>query len=91
MTVYSKNSSNSFRSYFVGWKAHPPLQAMGGLRPHEALAKCGGDDWRNFEPISRPRTTASFHRIDRIVRGMRRIYKKNPSYFDVPAFARKIY
>ena len=50
-----------------------------------------GDDWRNFEPISRPRTTVSFNRIDRIVRELRRIHKENPAYFDVPAFAQKVY
>lgn len=51
----------------------------------------GGDDWRNFEPITRPRTTVSFNRIDRIVRELRRIHKENPAYFDVPAFAQKVY
>jgi len=56
-----------------------------------ASATEGGDDWRNFEPISRPRTTVSFNRIDRIVRELRRIHKENPAYFDVPAFAQKVY
>ncbi len=50
-----------------------------------------GDDWRNFEPKGRPKTTVSFNRVDRIVRDLRRIYKENPAYFDVPAFAQKVY
>ncbi len=51
----------------------------------------GGDDWRNFEPISRPRTTVSFNRVNKIVMDLRRIYKENPAYFDIPAFAQKVY
>jgi len=50
----------------------------------------GGDDFRNFEPVG-GRKTLSFGRLDRIVRDLRRIYKENPAYFDVPAFAQKVY
>jgi len=37
------------------------------------------------------RKTVSFTRIDKIVRELRRIYKENPEYFDVPSFAVKVY
>ncbi len=50
----------------------------------------GGDGWRNFEPVV-SRKTVSFTRIDKIIRELRRIYKENPAYFDVPAFAQKVY
>ena len=56
-----------------------------------ALAKDCGGDWRNFEPISQSRITVSFDRIDKIVQELRRIHKENPAYFDVPAFAQKVY
>jgi len=46
-----------------------------------------GDDVPKLEPIR----TLHFSRIDKIVRDLRRIYKENPSYFDVPAFAQKVY
>ena len=49
-----------------------------------------GDGWRNFEPMV-SRKTVSFTRIDKIIREMRRIYKENPAYFDVPTFAQKVY
>ncbi len=61
-----------------------------GLLSATQVSICG-DDWRNFEPILRPRTTVSFNRINLIVRDLRRIYKENPAYFDVPAFAQKVY
>lgn len=50
----------------------------------------GGDGWRNFEPVVSHKTV-SFTRIDKIIRELRRIYKENPAYFDVPAFAQKVY
>jgi hypothetical protein len=53
------------------------------------VAHCGGD-FRKFEPAFAGKTL-SYGRIDRIVRDLRRIYKENPAYFDVPAFAQKVY
>jgi hypothetical protein len=47
----------------------------------------GGDDAPMFEPIRSLR----YSRVDKIVRDLRRIYKENPTCFDIPAFARKIY
>jgi len=49
-----------------------------------------GGDFRNFEPVYTTRSW-SMSRIDKIIRQLRRIYKDNPSYFDVPAFAQKVY
>lgn len=49
-----------------------------------------GDGWRNFEPMI-SRKTANFTRIDKIIRELRRIYKENPAYFEVPNFAQKVY
>jgi len=47
----------------------------------------GGGDVPKLEPIR----TLHFSRVDKIVRDLRRIYKENPAYFDVPAFAQKVY
>ena len=47
----------------------------------------GGGDVPKLEPVR----VFSFHRVDKIVRHLRRIYKENPSYFDIPAFAQKVY
>ncbi len=33
----------------------------------------------------------SFSRVDKIVKDLRKLYKENPSHFDVPAFAQKVY
>ena len=52
--------------------------------------KSGGGDFRNFEPVYTTRSW-SMSRIDKIIRQLRRIYKDNPSYFEVPAFAQKVY
>jgi len=51
------------------------------------MAGEGGDDVPKLEPIR----VLSFHRVDKIIRQLRRIYKDNPSYFEVPAFAQKVY
>lgn len=50
------------------------------------LLKLGGDDWRNFEPRQ-----LNYARVDKAVRDLRRIYKENPDYFEVPTFAQKQY
>lgn len=47
----------------------------------------GGDDVPKLEPIR----SLHYTRVDKIVRDLRRIYKENPAYFDVPAFAQKVY
>jgi hypothetical protein len=47
----------------------------------------GGDDVPKLEPIR----VLSLHRVDKIIRQLRRIYKDNPSYFEVPTFAQKVY
>ncbi|OGI83307.1 hypothetical protein A2997_02325 [Candidatus Nomurabacteria bacterium RIFCSPLOWO2_01_FULL_36_10b] len=49
-----------------------------------------GDDVRKFEPAYL-RKTLSYGRIDKIIRQLRRHYNENPAYFDVPAFAQKVY
>lgn len=46
-----------------------------------------GDDVPKLEPIR----SLHYTRVDKIVRDLRRIYKENPAYFDVPAFAQKVY
>jgi hypothetical protein len=50
----------------------------------------GGDGWWNFEPMVFHKTV-SFTRINEIVPELRRIYKENPEYFDVPSFVVKVY
>lgn len=55
-----------------------------------SIQYCGGGDFRNFEPVYTTRSW-SMSRIDKIIRQLRRIYKDNPSYFEVPAFAQKVY
>jgi hypothetical protein len=50
----------------------------------------GGGDFRNSEPVYATRSWI-FDRIDKSIRDLRRIYKDNPSYFEIPEFARKIY
>jgi hypothetical protein len=47
----------------------------------------GGDDVPKLEPVR----VFSFHRVDKIVTHLRRIYKENPAYFDIPDFAQKVY
>jgi len=54
---------------------------------YPVLARCCGDDVPKLEPVR----VFSFHRVDKIVRHLRRIYKENPAYFDIPAFAQKVY
>lgn len=73
------------------FRTNEKTQQKLGIRVYPILNCLGGDDWRNFEPISRPRTTVSFNRVNKIVMDLRRIYKENPAYFDVPAFAQKVY
>ena len=46
----------------------------------------GGGDARNFEP-----KRLDFRSVDKIVRDLRRIYKENPTLFDIPTFAQKQY
>jgi len=46
----------------------------------------GGDDVRKFEP-----KRLNFRSVDKIVRDLRRIYKENPTSFDMPIFAKKQY
>jgi len=47
---------------------------------------CGGD-----VPMFEPKVWLSIRSVDKIVRDLRRIYKENPTGFDIPAFARKVY
>ncbi|OGZ41476.1 MAG: hypothetical protein A2W41_04535 [Candidatus Ryanbacteria bacterium RIFCSPHIGHO2_01_45_13] len=49
--------------------------------------KSGGGDVPKLEPIKR----FNFRSVDKIVRDLRRIYKENPTLFDIPAFAQKQY
>lgn len=55
-------------------------------RPVIRTFKCG-DDVPKLEPVR----TLSFHRVDKIISNLKRIYKENPAYFDIPKFAQKIY
>src|SRR3989338_825300 len=57
------------------------------FRLQKLISISGGDDVPKLEPIR----TLHFSRVDKIVRDLRRIYKENPSYFDVPTFAQKVY
>ena len=47
----------------------------------------GGDDVPKLEPIR----GLHYSRVDKIVRDLRRIYKENPTLFDIPTFAQKQY
>jgi len=47
----------------------------------------GGDDVPKLEPMR----TLHFSRVDKIVRDLRQIYRENPTCFDIPGFAQKIY
>ena len=58
--------------------------------PFGSISADCGDGWRNFEPMV-SRKTVSFTRIDKIIRELRRLYKENPAYFNVPNFAQKVY
>ena len=49
-----------------------------------SFQNCGGD-------VPKLELIRSFNRVDKIVRDLRRIHKENPTLFDVPAFAQKIY
>lgn len=49
------------------------------------IFKCGGD-----VPKLEPRRLY-FRSVDKIVRDLRRIYKENPTLFDIPTFAQKQY
>ncbi len=49
-----------------------------------------GGDVRKFEPVFAAKSL-NCSRVDRIVRDLRRLYKKDPAYFDVPAFVQKVY
>lgn len=56
------------------------------LRPKTySSGYCGGD-----VPKLEPKRL-DFKSVDKIVRDLRRIYKENPDFFDVPTFAQKIY
>ena len=46
----------------------------------------GGDDVPKLEPIR----SLHYKRVDKIVRDLRRIYKENPTHFDIPSFAQKV-
>jgi len=46
----------------------------------------GGGDVPKLEP-----RRLDFRSVDKIVRNLRRIYKENPAYFDIPKFSQKIY
>src|SRR3989344_3934599 len=63
----------------------PSARASSTLSDSE-VSFCGGDVPK-LEPIR------SFHysRVDKMVRDLRRIYKENPDFFEIPAFARKVY
>ncbi len=52
----------------------------------EKSSNFGGGDVRKFEP-----KRLNFKSVDKIVRDLRRIYKENPAYFDIPTFAQKQY
>jgi hypothetical protein len=51
------------------------------------LALRCGDDVPKLEPVS----SLHYSRVDKIVRDLRRMFKENPTDFDVPVFARKVY
>jgi hypothetical protein len=44
----------------------------------------GGVDVLNFEP-----NWLKFRDIDKSIRELRKIYRKNPEWFDIPEFAQK--
>lgn len=54
------------------------------------MAGEGDEDFRNFEPVVAGKTL-SFGRLDRVVMDLRRIHKETRAYFDILAFAQKIY
>jgi len=47
---------------------------------------CGGD-FRKFESMRR----LNFNNLDRSIQKLRRIYRENPEWFEIPVFAQKIY
>lgn len=51
------------------------------------LTVTGGGDCRNFEPIGR----LSFSNLDKSIQKLRRIYREEPEWFEIPNFAQKIY
>ena len=78
----------SRRSHASAWRMSPThtysglRHAVGPLRRTE-----GGNDVPKLEPVQ----VFSYHRIDKIVRELKRIYKDNPAYFEIPEFAQKVY
>lgn len=72
----------------TSWRISPSRIFWGHCHAEASLLRSeGGDDVPKFEPVR----MFSFHRVDKIVRNLQRIYKENLSYFDIPEFAQKIY
>ena len=91
--VRDKSARFSFSAPFIfAAKRREFLRSAAASRPrgatlsNEEVSICGGD-----VPKLEPIRTLHFSRVDKIVRDLRRIYKENPAYFDVPAFAQKVY
>jgi len=51
------------------------------------LANHCGDDVPKFEPVK----LFNIRNINPIIQKLRKIYRQNPEWFDIPKFAQKIY
>ena len=89
--LLSEVSQIGCASQFVAERRHllpspAPLARGASHLSEQEVSFCGGD-FRNFEPVKR----LNYRIIDKIVRDLRRIYKENPAWFEVPTFAQKVY
>jgi len=64
-----------------------PTTCSASVLPDDIKNVICGDDVPKLELVR----VFSFHRVDKIIRHLRRIYVNNPDYFDIPIFAQNIY